>query len=281
MSLIDRIGGNLRGMAEAGLPPSDSIGEVLARVTVLDDEQAAVTEAQVVVEAVQEDLGVKQDLMQRVEGWVAPDALLASNTSSFPMTQIAEQLRRPERAVNTHWFNPPHIVPVVEVVPGQETSEETTDLAVDMLRRIGKLPVRVNQEIPGFVVNRVQIAMIREVFDLWSRGVASAEDIDAAIRGSMGFRLAAIGPLQIADFGGLDVWRTVYEGLIKEIRSDIDVPDALQTLVDQGHFGTKTGKGIYEYTSETVAARQAERDRRFLALAKLFYAANEGRLDHE
>jgi len=280
-SLIDRIAANLRSMAEAGLSLAEPIGDIVARVTVLDDEQEAVSGAEAVVEAAQEDLEVKQDLMQRIEGWVAADTLLASNTSSFPMTQIAERLQHPERAVNTHWFNPPHIVPVVEVVPGEKTSEETTSLAVALHQRIGKLAVRVNQELPGFVVNRVQMAMIREVLDLWSRGVASAEDIDAAVRGSMGFRLAAMGPLQIADFGGLDVWRTVYEGLIKEIRSDTDVPDALQTLIDQGHFGTKTGKGIYEYTAETVAARQVERDRRFLALVKLFYAGNDGRDGHE
>jgi 3-hydroxybutyryl-CoA dehydrogenase len=274
--LVDRVGANLRCRQSAGLPLPDRIDAILGRLSVWDSEGAAVEGAQVVVEAVREDLAVKQELLARLEGWVAAQTVLASNTSSFPMTRMAERLAHPERAINAHWFNPPHLVPVVEVVPGQRTSAQTTALTVALLTRLGKVPVQVNQELPGFLVNRVQTAMMREVFDLWSRGVASVEDIDAAIRGSMGFRLAAAGPLQIADFGGLDVWLSVYTRLVREICSDTDVPGALQALVREGRLGTKSGGGIYAYTPETLAARLAERDRRFLDLARLFYSAPAG-----
>ena len=187
------------------------------------------------------------------------------------MTQIAVKMQLPERAIVAHWFNPAHIIPVVEVVPGQQTSEETTQSTIGLLKRIGKLPVRLRIEIAGFLVNRIQIAIAREVWDMMERGIASAEDIDLAVRGSMGLRLAAIGPLQVADFAGLDVYDRVYANLVPDIRSDTQVPDVVRELVDQGHFGVKTGKGFFDYTPESIAEKREQRDRQFLALVKLLY----------
>jgi 3-hydroxybutyryl-CoA dehydrogenase len=178
-------------------------------------------------------------------------------------------MRRPQRAILTHWFNPPHIVPVVEVVPGRQTSDSTTQIAVALLERIGKLPVRLNQEIPGFLVNRVQMAMYREVWDLLERGIASPEDIDRAIRGSMGFRLAAIGPLQVSDFAGLDIVARVYQTLVPDIRRDTQLPAVIARLLNDGRCGVKAGQGIYDYTPQTIERKQARRDRRYLELVKL------------
>ncbi len=275
-SLADRVRGNLLRQEAAGLPLADPVDAIVARLTACDREKDAVEAAEVVVEVVREDLAIKQEVLARLESLVSDETIIASNTSSFPMTRLAERLVRPERAINAHWFNPPHLVPVVEVVPGRLTSPATTDFTVALLERIGKVPIRLRQELPGFLVNRVQTAMIREVFDLWSRGVASIEDIDAAIRGSMGFRLACHGPLQIADFGGLDIWLTGYSHLTPEIRSDTRPPAALEALVKSGRLGTKSGSGIYDYTPESLKARLAERDERFLALSRLFYAERTG-----
>jgi 3-hydroxyacyl-CoA dehydrogenase len=221
---------------------------------------------------VAEDLAVKQALFARLEPLVEADAILASNSSGFTMTDIAAQMRRPQRAILTHWFNPPPIIPVVEVAPGQQTAEETTLLTLKLLRQINKTPVRVNQEIPGLIVNRVQMALRREIFDLWERGVASAEDIDEAIRGSMGLRLAAIGPFHVLDFAGLDVSCRVYENLAPDLRSDARLPDRVRDLLALGHYGVKTGQGFFRYTPESAARQQARRDRLFLALAELIQA---------
>ncbi len=268
---VDRIRGNLDKMVEAGITDAESIPRTLERIQMLESESEAVASAQFVVEAISEELAPKQELFARIEPLVGSQAIMASNSSSFPITESAAKMQRPERAIVTHWFNPPHIVPLVEVVPGEKTDEAVTQATVDFHRRVGKLAVRVNKEVPGFLVNRVQVAIFREIFDLLDRGVASAEDIDQAIRGSIGLRLAALGPFQVMDFAGLDITSRTYENLVTDIRSDTEVAPVIRRLVDEGNFGTKTGKGIYDYTPESIEQKQKDRDRKYLALAKLLW----------
>lgn len=275
-TLLERMHGNLLQMAAAQVVEETQIAAAMDRVTVCESETAAVTGAELVTEAIAEDLPIKQSLFQRVESLVAPSTILASNTSSFPITQIATRMQHPDRAVVTHWFNPPHIIPVVEVVPGEKTSLTTTQKIYAFLERIGKLPVHVQQEIPGFLVNRVQTAMAREIWDLLDRGVASAEQIDRAIRGSMGLRLAAIGPLAVADFAGWDVTAQVYQNLIPHQRNDSELPEAIQSLVDQKHYGAKSGQGIYEYPPESVEQQIAARDNLYLRLLRTLESDEPG-----
>ncbi len=274
-ALADRIRSNLGQMVEAGIHTPESTDRAISCITVFETEAEAVASAQFVTEAIREDLPVKRDLFARIEALVSRHTVLASNTSTFPMTQIATVLQHPERAVNTHWFNPPHIVPLVEIVPGEKTSEQTVRTALDLMQRLGKMPVRLNKEIPGFLVNRIQVAMFREIWDLLDRGIASPEDIDRAVQGSMGLRLAAIGSLEVNDFAGLDVTASVYKHLVADIRSDTQLPFGIQDLIDNGHFGVKTGKGIYDYTPESIEEKRARRDRRYLALIKLLYGDTE------
>jgi 3-hydroxybutyryl-CoA dehydrogenase len=264
----DRIRRNLEVCAAHGLL-KDEIDAVLDRVVVTDNEVAAVEGTDFAVEAIAEDLDVKQAWFARMEECVEETAILASNSSTFTISQSGAKMRLPHRAVVTHWFNPPHIVPTVEVVPGPLTAEETVETTVDLHRRIGKLAVRLNKEIPGFLVNRVQMALIREVWDLYERGIASPEDIDAAIRGSIGFRLATAGPLAICDFGGLDLWRTVYENLAPNIRSDAKTPAIIEELVQAGHRGAHTGRGVHTYDPGNVERVISTRDEQMLKLAKL------------
>ena len=270
-NLTDRIRKNLEQFVDADLIERDAVEPCLGRLRVAKTQDEALSGAQFVVEAVREDLPTKQELFPRVEQVVADDTILVSNTSTFPMTQIAVNMRRPERALDTHWFNPPHICPLVEIVPGERTSKEAADTAFDLMERIGKLPVRVNKELPGFLVNRIQVAMNREVLNLMELGVASPEDIDRAVRASMGMRLAAFGPLQVWDFAGLDVCASVFQHLVQDIRSDRQLPDAIARLVADGHFGFKTGRGIYEHDEKSSAETLAQRDQSYLKLIKLFY----------
>jgi len=267
-SLHHRVTANLQQMVKAELIDDDMIARIVSRLRICTSEAEAVADAQFVTEAIKEDLAAKQELFARIENFAAADAILASNSSSFPMTQTAARMRHPERAVVTHWFNPPHIVPVVEVVPGEKTSPVITQTTYTLLQRIGKQPVRVNQELAGFLVNRVQVAMFREIWDLLDRGVASAAEIDLAIRGSMGLRLAALGPLRIIDFAGWDITSSGYKNLITDMRSDTELPAVIQAMIERGDFGVKTGAGVYEYTPESLAAMQAERDQQYLALIK-------------
>jgi len=267
--LHHRISRNLSVMMEAGAIPTMHEAEVLERIVCCANESQALQDSELVIEAIAEDLELKQAFFQRCESVVSAETILASNTSSFPMTAISEKLNRPDRTINTHWFNPPHVIPVVEVIPGEKTTQQTVDRIVRFLQELGKHPVRIHQELPGFVLNRLQIALFREMLDLVGRGVISAEDLDVAVRGSLGLRWAAVGPMRVGDFGGWDILTKVYKVLVTEIRSDTKLPEALADLQLQGNLGLKTGAGFFEYPHKDRERVLAEKDRKFMAWAKV------------
>ena len=266
---------NLDLFSRAGFIGKQDIEPILSRLSTTTDLKHAVRGSDFIVEAAPEDLSLKQELFQRVESLCGGDTIMATNTSSLTLKDIGARVKSKERLVITHWFNPPHIVPTVEVVKGEQTSDETMETAYGLLTKIKKVPVKIHQELPGFVVNRIQVAMAREVFDLYERGVASAADIDRAVKGSFGFRLASIGPLLTADFGGLELWLKVCENLFPQIQSSTDPPKALQHLVSQGHTGIKSGKGFYDYARDFSKAELDEaiqkRDQEFLHRLKHLY----------
>jgi 3-hydroxyacyl-CoA dehydrogenase len=266
---------NLGLFHDAGLVKKREIAPALRRLITTTDLRVAVEHGDFVLEAAPESLALKQELFQQVETLCPEHAIIASNTSSLRMTDIGSRVKRKERLVITHWFNPPHLVPTVEVVRGEKTDEATVETTMALLTRIKKLPVKINVDLPGFLVNRIQMAMAREILDLHEKGVASAADIDKAIKGSIGFRLASIGPLLTMDLGGLELWLKVYENLIPKIQSSTEAPKSLQRLVSQGHYGIKTGKGFYDYTLDFSKAELDEavqkRDEEFLKRLKSLY----------
>ena len=268
-NVLRRIRTNVDQLIAMGVASERLFDKINERVVICDSEEEAVDGAQFVTEAVIENLSVKKELFHRLESLVEPTTILTSNTSSHPISEISQGMRHPERTIVTHWFNPPHIIPVVEVVPGNETSSETTQAAYGFLERIGKLPVRLNKELPGFLVNRVQIAMFREIWDLVERGVASPEDIDRAIRGSIGLRLAALGPLEIIDYAGWDVTAQVYQNLIPHQRRDTKLPPWIEQLIAAKRFGVKSGQGVFEHPPEDVVQKTALRDQTFLGILRV------------
>ena len=273
-SLTERVSANLAAFVAAGLVAPQQIEPTLARLHLADTEAEAVAGVQFVTEAVPEDLEVKRTLFSRLEQITPAETILASNSSSFPISQSGSLLQHPERALVTHWFNPPHLTPVVEVVPSPRTNERVVATTLRLLQDIGKLPIHLRRELPGFLVNRVQVAIQREVWDLVDQGVATPEEIDAAIRGTIGFRFAALGPLEIHDFAGLDIQLTTYRNLVPEIRGDTNPPAALDKLVSAGKLGIKTGQGFYDYPPERLNARRTRRDSLLLKLWKLLYSAD-------
>jgi 3-hydroxybutyryl-CoA dehydrogenase len=266
---------NLGLFYESDLIGKKDIDLSLQRLSTTTDLKLAVEGSDFIVEAAPEDLGLKQRLFEQVESFCGGNTIIATNTSSLTLKGIGARVKNRDRLVVTHWFNPPHIVPTVEVVKGEQTGDETMETAYQLLEKIKKMPVKINQELPGFLVNRIQLAMVREVFDLYEKGVASAADIDKAVKGSFGFRLASIGPLLTADLGGIELWLRVSENLLPLIQSSTDPPKALQRLVSQGHFGIKTGKGFYDYAVDFSKAELdgaiQKRDQEFLNRLKNLY----------
>ncbi len=270
---------NLNLFSQFELIQGEEIGPIMARLSTTSDLGRSVEGSDFIVEAVPEDLKLKQGLFEQVEALCRPDAIMASNTSSLTMGDIGIHVKQKERLITTHWFNPPHIVPTVEVVKSPWTSDATMDTTYTLLEDIGKVPVKINREIPGFLINRVQMAMIREILDLYDKGIASASDIDKAIKGSIGFRLASIGPLLTIDLAGTQLWLKVCENLFPRIADSKEAPRALKALVDTGADGIKSGKGFYDYTldfSKSELDKAIEkRDQEFLdRLRRLYRQSN-------
>jgi len=272
---INHIEKNLELFSQFELIGKDEIQPTLERLNTTTDLKMAVAEADFIVEAAPENLELKQELFERVESYCKRDTILASNTSSLMLKDIGVRVKNKERLVTTHWFNPPHIVPTVEVVKCEWTTDETHDTAYQLMEKIKKVPVKINRELPGFLVNRIQMALAREVLDLCEKGVASPRDIDRAIKGSIGFRLASIGPLLTMDLGGLRLWLTVIENLLPEIENSQDAPAVIRRLTSEGHDGVKSGKGFYDYavdfTEDDLDQAIKKRDREFLMRLKQLY----------
>lgn len=226
-------------------------------------------DADFVSESISEDVNAKQDMFSRVDGVCREDAILTTNTSALSITSIASAVSNRERFVGMHWWNPPHIIRLVEVIKGDETSEENCMAAMDICRKLGKKPVFVRKDIPGFVGNRIQMALQREVFNILDMGIATPEDIDAVMKYGPGPRWALYGPCEIADLAGLDVVNSVSDYIFKYLSNSPDVPNALADKIPKGELGTKTGKGFYQYTKDQVKEITESRDRRLLEIYAL------------
>lgn len=274
-SILERaffhIRSNLETFVEVGLEEAKNVEKILSQIRASSNLQEAVKDAHLVIEAAPEDLKLKMDLFEAFDRYCFREAILASNTSTLPISEIGKNVKGKERLVITHWFNPPHIVPVVEVVPGEKTSTEVFEMTLRLLRRIGKKPIKILKEIPGFLINRIQTAMFREMLSLLEQGVAFPEDIDEAVKGSFGFRLAVMGPLQTIDMGGLDLIQKGMKYLYPLIDRSADVPKILREKVERGDLGLKTGKGFFQYGEEkglALSRHSKERDKKLLYLLK-------------
>jgi len=268
---VNRIRANLETFAENGFISQDEVDDTVSRITVTTDLGKAVQEADFVTEAVVEDIELKRKLFNQLDTLCPSRTILASNSSSLLISDFASGTKRQDRVVLTHWFNPPHIVPTVEIIKGRKTSGETVDLIYALLKKVGKLPVRILKEIPGYLVNRIQLAMLREVWYLWEQGVATPEDIDLAVKGSFGFRLASIGPLLTNDLGGNDTNYRVAKYLFPLINDSHEPPLGLKKMVEAGELGAKTAKGFFDYSQAEWDRIIKQRDREFLQRLKALY----------
>ena len=248
--VIDRIAESLRLMGVA----HDEIDRVLGRVSVGEAVPEAVRDADVVFEAAPEKLALKQAIFAEVEANAPEDAILASNTSALPITGIMEGLRLKRRAVGTHWWNPPHMIPLVEVIRTEWTDEATIDGMMTLLSDAGKAPVRVEKDVPGFIGNRLQHAMWHEAISLVENGICTAEAVDEVVKQSFGRRLAVLGPLENADLVGTDLTLDIHATIVPAVDRRPAPSPYLEQLVGEGRLGMKTGEGFRRWTREEAQA---------------------------
>lgn len=215
-------------------------------LTLAQDVADAVDGADLVIEAIPEDLHLKRELLQQVEQ-SATETIFASNTSVLRITEIAAAASYPERVVGTHWWNPPYLIPLVEVVKGEKTSTDTVHRTTAWLRTIGKKAVEVHKDVPGFVGNRMQFALVREAAHIVAEGIAAPETVDTVVRETMGRRWSAVGPLRNSDYIGLDLVVAIMNYLSPSLATDSEAPGILQSLVDQGRLGAKSEHGIFDW----------------------------------
>ena len=261
VSIHDSVAANLDSVKPRILANLRGLGDDVAavdRVQPTGDLAAAVHEADYVVEAVLEDLALKQRLFLEVERNVRPHTILASNTSVIPITKIMEGLRDRSRALGTHWWNPPHLVPLVEVVGTQWTSQQAIDWTIDLHKAAGKMPVHVKKDVPGFVGNRLQHALWREAVALVERGICDAQTVDTVVKASFGRRLAVLGPLENADLVGTDLTLAIHKTVLPDIDSRPHPSPYLEALVGAGKLGFKSGEGFRAWSAEAQAALRAK-----------------------
>jgi 3-hydroxybutyryl-CoA dehydrogenase len=258
---MDRIESGLKTLVEYGSVSGKEVAPIMDRIQTSTDLEAMAKGVEFALEAVVEVPDVKKEVFSRLEASCPEDAVIASNTSSLDVFSIAE-IKNPKRLVVAHWFAPPHIIPLVEVVPGPETSQEVVDFTDGLMKRIGKETLVLKEFVPSFIVNRLQNAIALPVLEMLAQGWASPEEIDRAVKLTLGVRLPIVGVVQTYDFSGLD--------LVHDIMKSVGMSHPLiDERVEQGHLGAKTGEGIYDYGGRNEAEILNKRDKLYLKMLDL------------
>jgi 3-hydroxybutyryl-CoA dehydrogenase len=261
---------NLNFMVELGELDASRVAGVLSQIDFTTELDQAARRAQYVLEAVHENLELKLKVFAKLDAATTSETILATNTSSFDVNELSMACKRPDRFIGTHWFHPPPITPCVEIIPAETTSELTIDRTVAFMERIGKVPT-LCKSAPGFVANRIQLAMAAEALALVEEGLATPAEIDRIVKTSFGFRLGAYGPFEIMDQAGSDTYRAVYEYLYGKLRREQFKPSpVLEKMISEKRFGMKSGAGFYEYANGAAEAMKRDRDRKFYARLALF-----------
>ena len=232
------------------------------------DRSAALKGADVVCEAIPEQIELKRQVFAEIEDDIAPETIIASNTSGIPVTKMAEGLRHPGRLVGWHWSNPPHLIPMNEIIPGEETAPEVTAAIEELTRRIGYHPVTLKKEVPGFVENRVLYAIMRECLALVDEGVIDTEGLDLCVKWGIGYKLAVVPPIQLLDMAGLDIYTSVASYLNASLSNESGVSSTATGLKDDGRLGIKSGGGFFDYTPEQIKELGAARAAALVAVRK-------------
>jgi len=241
-----KIEANLKAL---GLPPCD-----LSRLRLTTSKEEAVSDADIVIESITENIELKQQLFVEVEKAAPAHCIFASNTSVIPITAIGANLKDKTRMIGNHWWNPPYMIPLVEVVQTVHTSPEVIKANMELLFAVGKKPVHVKKDVPGFVANRLQHALWREAIYIVEAGICDAATVDSCIQNSFGLRISALAPLQNADMVGMEMTQDIHRNILGDLCTAKEPSPLLQKMIDEGKKGWSTNSGFYEWNDESKAA---------------------------
>lgn len=224
-----------------------------------------------IVETIVENLDTKLDFYRTYSPLAGDDTIIATNTSGLSINALSKAVVKPERFLGMHWFNPPTLIPLIEIIKNDHTRDTVAKTIYDLALAIHKKPAIVEKDAPGFAANRLQLAVIREALSMVQKGIISKEGIDAVMKYGLGFRWACLGPLETVDFEGLDVFAHISDYLMPDLEDSHEVPPLLAEKVKEGHLGVKTGEGFYKYDGDKAEKATKERDRKLQAVYDALY----------
>ncbi len=259
---------NLHLLAENGIITTEKIAPTQQRIHTTTDLAAVTENADFVVEAVTENLPLKQEIFEELDARCKPHTILASNTTALMPSQIGAKAKRQDKILNTHYFNPPYLIPLVELIRSPETSDETVAVTAELLTRIGKTPAILERESLGFVGPRLQAALIREAIFIVEQGIASAETVDLVVRNSFGRRLSVAGPFEVFELAGWDLVLAAFEELYRELNSSPEINPLHREMVEAGRLGVKSREGFFKWNDENLQELHDRMNRALIQQAK-------------
>ena len=250
---------NTKQLLDKGVITEEELSDRLSRISFTTDiDSDLVKNADLVIEAVFEDMKIKRETFAKLEARCRPDTIFCTNSSVMSPSEISAELKHRERFVGTHFWNPGHLIPLVEVVKSDASSDETAQAVMEVLRSVGKKPVLCRKDVPGFIANRMQHALWREAISIVEHGIADAATVDEAVRYSFGLRLPQLGPMENADMVGTDLTYNIHDYILKDLEDSHEPSPLLRQLRDEGKIGFKTGEGFQKWTPDQVAQSNAE-----------------------
>lgn len=266
----ERIEANVKTLVDSKEIDKEKANKILSSLTYTTNTECFKT-ADFVAENLAENLDIKDEFYKEISSLCQEDCIITTNTSGLSINRLSKNVNKPERFVGMHWFNPPHLVPLIEIIKSDKTSEDIAKTIYDLALTINKKPVIVNKDVLGFAANRIQLAILRESLDMVEKGIISKEGIDDVMKYGLGFRYACLGPLEVIDLGGIDIFYHIGEYLYPDLCDSKEVSSLLKEHFDNNELGVKTCKGFYDYSNGKDKEKIEERDKKFLSVYNALY----------
>ncbi len=261
---------NQMAQVEAGEQTAAKAYDIINTIVYTTDMNR-LADCDIIIESIIENLEIKIEFWSKLSRIVREDAILTTNTSGLPIDSIATDIYGKHRFLGMHWMNPSHIIPCIEIIRGTETDDVSTKAVIELAHKVGKKTAVCKKDVPGFILNRIQLSILRECISIVEEGIADIEDVDACMKYGLGFRYAAFGPFEIVDFGGIDTFHHIASYLNKELCNQTEVQELLDKLYKDGHYGVKSGKGFYDYADGKNKQALKDRDEKFLKIYNALY----------